>query len=404
MKRLDSLLRILFLAVFVFLTPGARATGDGSRDHGMDSVEISLLTCSPGNEVWSLYGHTAIRLRDPARQQDLAVNYGMFSFGQKYFALRFVFGLTDYEMGIQPFPMFLMEYARNGRGVVQQTLRLSPGEKAAILQAVYENYLPANRTYRYNYFYDNCTTRARDILVGHLDGRVAYAVDPAVTTSYRDMIHQWNAGHRWARFGNDLLLGMRADAPTDYVQQQFLPDSLRHDFARATVIDATGRRHPLVDSTVVLLRPNAANAPSAGSGLWDSLTPRLLFAALFVLAALVTLYELRRGKAFWLVDVVLFTLDGLAGLVLLAMVFSQHPTVSFNLQILLLNPIALALVYPLAARTLRGRFHRGWDVLSACLLLFLAGGFFQDYAEGAVFLALCLLCRTTSKRFIYKQQ
>ena len=273
MKRLDSLLRILFLAVFVFLTPGVRATGDGSRDHGMDSVEISLLTCSPGNEVWSLYGHTAIRLRDPARQQDLAVNYGMFSFGQKYFALRFVFGITDYEMGIQPFPMFLMEYARNGRGVVQQTLRLSPGEKAAILQAVYENYLPANRTYRYNYFYDNCTTRARDMLVGHLDGRVAYAVDPAVTTSYRDMIHQWNAGHRWARFGNDLLLGVRADAPTDHAQQQFLPDSLRHDFARATVIDAACTTGPAWPMPHLIIISTGRTAPRSSAPVWASAFP-----------------------------------------------------------------------------------------------------------------------------------
>ena len=361
----------------------------------MDSVEIGLLTCSPGNEIWSLYGHTAIRFRDPLNNEDLAINYGMFSFHKRFFVLRFVFGLTDYEMGIVPFPMFLIDYASQGRGVVEQRLNLTREEKMAIAQAIYQNYEPANRVYRYNYFYDNCTTRARDILVSHLNGKVEYSVNPDITTSYREMIHQWTTQHRWARFGNDLLLGVKADAKTDYVAQQFLPDSLREDFAHAVVVAPNGRKHALVDSTFEVHKINTANIKSQSS-IWDKVTPTMLMAALFMLVLLVSIWERRRRKVFWIVDMVLLTLDGLAGLVLLAMVFSQHPTVSLNLQILALNPLSIIFVYPVVRQQLTDNTHWYWKVLAVCLLLFLVGGLLQDYAEGMYFLALSLFLRVNS--------
>lgn len=130
-----------------------------------DSIEISLLTCAPGKEVYSLYGHTAIRYNDKAKGIDIAINYGMFSFKTPFFIPRFIFGLTDYEMGIIPFDAFCEEYRYEDRDVIQQVLNLTADEKKEIIKAIETNYLPENRIYRYNYFYDNCTTRARDILI-----------------------------------------------------------------------------------------------------------------------------------------------------------------------------------------------------------------------------------------------
>lgn len=367
----------------------------------MDSVEVSLLTCSPGLQVWSLYGHTAIRVHDLRSGDDMVVNYGMFDFRRPNFIVRFVFGLTDYEMGITPFQMFMMEYARSGRGVSEQRLRLSADEKTALMAALAENYMPDHRTYRYNYFYDNCTTRARDMIVGHLDGRVEYADSHRGETSYRSMIHHYNDGHRWARFGNDLLLGVRADAHIDAASQQFLPEALEADFARAVVVDAAGRRHPLVASTVGLLQPNAANV-QAPAGLWDAVSPWMVFAGLLVLVLVVSAFEVRRRRTFWLLDVVLLTLDGMAGLVLLAMVFSQHPTVSLNLQILLLNPLALVFAYAVGRREVMRRYHPFWTFLAVCLLLFAIGGIFQHYAEGMWLLALSLLVRAVVNYSVWR--
>jgi hypothetical protein len=368
----------------------------------MDSVRIYLLTCSPGQEIWSLYGHTAIRIQDPVQNQDLVINYGMFNFRQKNFILNFIFGLTDYEMGIVPFQMFMIEYARQGRGVIQQQLHLSAQEKASIIQAVAENYQPANREYRYNYFYDNCTTRARDMLVTHLDGKTEYVVDPAETPSYREMIHEWNEKHRWARFGNDLLLGVKADFKTDYVAQQFLPERLREDFAKATVVQSNGRKTPLVDAETEILTPNSLNAQEATS-VWDSVSPSILFLTLLVVIALVSLWELKRAKTLWILDLVLLTLDGLAGLILLAMVFSQHPTVSLNFQILLLNPLSVIFVYTVINKEVKGKYHWYWTCFALCILLFMIGGIFQDYAEGMYFLALTLLIRVCINQYITRK-
>ena len=208
----------------------------------MDSVEISLLTCGPGSEVWSLYGHTAIRYKDLRNGRDLAINYGVFSFTQKYFIPRFVFGITDYEIGICPIDVFWAEYQYTGRWVLQQDLNLTREEKAEITQAIAENYLPENRTYRYNFFYDNCTTRARDMIISYLSGDIHYADSQQIHTTYREMTHQWTRENRWTRFGNDLLLGVKSDFQTDFQARQFLPDSLRKDFDRAFITDKSGNK------------------------------------------------------------------------------------------------------------------------------------------------------------------
>ena len=394
MKRLRDFFISICLVVLNSLTASAQApaANNTAQPAATDSIAISLLTCSPGNEVWSLYGHTAIRFQIPSQGVDLAINYGMFNFSQKNFVLRFVFGLTDYEMGIVSFGLFLSEYAHQGRGVTEQHLNLSEKEKKAIAAALSRNYEPENRVYRYNYFYDNCTTRARDILLDNLDGKVVYAANKNTSPSYRQMIHQWNDAHRWARMGNDLLLGIKADAPTNRAQQQFLPDTLRSDFSHAIVVTAQGERHPLVDTTFAVLQPYSDES-STNTDVWDALSPRIVFGIFAVALLIVALFEAKHKKTLWAIDAILLTADGLAGLVLLAMVFSQHPTVNANLQILLLNPLSILFVYPAVRQRVKHLCHWYWKAYLACLVLFLIGNFFQDYAEGMNILALTLMMR-----------
>lgn len=393
MKRLKDFSITICMVVFVSLTAQvvAQPKDSPAPPSATNGITISLLTCSPGDEVWSLYGHTAIRFQDSTREMDLAINYGMFNFRQKNFILRFVLGLTDYEMGIEPFQMFMMEYARNGRGVIEQRLNLTNEEKIAIATAISKNYETSNRTYRYNYFYDNCTTRARDIIINNIDGHVEYPVT-AYKTSYREMIHQWNAKHRWARFGNDLLLGFGADKHTNQEQQQFLPDTLRKDFASGVIINPAGRSRRLVDSTFEVLKPNSLNNHTE-TNIWDYLSPRCVFGIFFALILVSSLLEWKRKRPFWLVDVTLLTLNGLAGLVLLTMVFSQHPTVNLNLQILLLNPLSIIFAYSAINQQIKGSCHWYWKLHMALIVLFLIGNIFQNYAEGMNILALILMIR-----------
>ena len=221
-----------------------------------DSVQVSLLTCSPGEEVWAQYGHTAIRYLDRKSGEDIAVNYGIFSQDQPYFIPRFILGLTDYRMGVEPMDMFLAQYRYEGRGVIEQVLNLSAEDKQAIHSALLENMKPENVVYRYNFFYDNCTTRARDMLVNHLHGKVTYPVADKPET-FRSMLHRWNHDYEWSQFGEDLLLGVNADRKTTKAEQQFLPDNLRCDFEKATY---NGR--PLVAETHTLLPPQKKDIES----------------------------------------------------------------------------------------------------------------------------------------------
>ena len=230
----------------------------------MDSVEFCLLTCQPHDEIYSLYGHTALRYHDLRSKQDWAFNYGVFNFKAPYFVLRFVFGLTDYELQAVPMSYFVEEYRRFGSEVTEQVLNLTPEEKAALYYALAENVQPQNKIYRYNYFYDNCTTRARNIVERCIKGALQYPPserDGEVT--YREMVHACTAQHPWATFGNDLLLGVKSDLPTDMSQQEFLPANLMQDFAQAYILNPDGSRRPLPSKAASRCRP--PGAPSSCS-------------------------------------------------------------------------------------------------------------------------------------------
>lgn len=387
-KRFISLLRCLSLIICLLPANNISAQHYVESDLNMDSVEISLLTCRPRQNVYSLYGHTAIRIQDKQNHLDMAVNYGMFSFDKPFFILRFVFGLTDYSMDIEDFEAFRIYYATRGAGVKQQTLNLTKEEKRAIIDAIIKNYEPQNRVYRYSYFYDNCTTRARDILLDNIKGTIRYQTRNKNSESYREMIHDYNEQQRWARFGNDLLLGIKADFPTNHEQQQFLPDNLRKDFDNAVVIDKNGQKRALVSNSSWVVLPGTQ---AEWSGF--PLSPTTCAIIFFVIVVAFSIYERYETKMFWGMDIFLMLLTGLCGLILLAMVFSQHPTVRVNLQILLLNPISLIFLYPTVKCLRRNIIHRWLMAWMILIVLFLIGGFFQSYAEGMTIVALSLLIR-----------
>lgn len=394
----QKLYLIYIWVLFLLALPTNHVQGqEGQLNANLDSIDISLLTCGPGNESYSYYGHTAIRIHDKHDQRDVVVNYGMFSFEQEHFVWRFIFGLTDYQMGMVSFADFMKEYEKENRWVQEQLLNLTPKEKEDIVMAILENSLPENVVYRYNIFYDNCTTRARDMIVKHLKGKVKYTDIDRGEPTYRQLVHQWTAYHPWTCFGNDLLLGVKADTKTTQEEQQFLPVNLYEDFTKAVVIGADRKQRPLVASEMILI-PEMGITPSTG------ITPKACLWTLALLLVVLTLVELYLKKDYWWMDAMLFLVLGLAGVILTAMIFSQHPTVRLNLQILMLNPLALVgLVWMLSvARKNKERRRHIYFAAIIFLVLFLLGGFWQNYAEGLTILALSLLIRYILKGKVWK--
>jgi len=349
----------------------------------MDSVEISLLTCQPHDEIYSLYGHTAIRFHDTRQgsQMDAAFNYGVFDFKKPHFVLRFVFGLTDYELGAYPYKLFLAEYRHFGSMVTEQVLNLTSEEKRQLREALRENLEPGNNVYRYNYFYNNCTTKARDIIERCINGKIEYAARKDYMPSYREMVHEMTRNHPWAQFGNDLLLGIQADQPTDTRQQEFLPYNLMYDFDHAQIYE-NGQYRPMVKERRVAV-------PSGVQIIRDGfpLSPTVCGILLTLVALIIFLIEWKKKCAFLAWDLLLMTVIGTIGIILTMMLFSQHPTVSLNLQILLLNPLPWFFLWPVFKR----RETRYWMISGVLALLFLIGAAFQSYAAGIQSLALCLL-------------
>lgn len=366
----------LLYIVLTFILSVVNATAGAQSMRNPDSIQISLLTCSPGKEVWAQYGHTAIRYYDKESGEDLAINYGIFSLDQTYFIPRFVLGMTDYRMGVQPMDMFLAQYSYEGRGVVEQVLNLSAEDKEVIYEALQENMKPENVVYRYNYFFDNCTTRARDMLVNHLHGKVVYPPAEEDAT-FRSMIHKWNNKYEWSQFGEDLLLGVNADRKTTKSEQQFLPENLRSDFDKARY---NGK--PLVKETNVLL--DAETEVTEPVFPLSPLSIALIFA---VISLVMMLFSYRRQQVYWAWDLALMFTSGLMGIIFFVMIFSQHPCVSLNFILLFFNPLPLFFLYS----TIKKKKVIWWKIWGVLIILGLFGSLFQEIPLPILIVASFLL-------------
>ena len=355
-----------------------------------DSVRVSLLTCAPGTEIYELFGHTAIRYENPAEGKDLVFNYGIFSFNTPNFVLRFVKGETDYRLGVVPYSY----------SVYQQTLNLTDEEKQKIWDLLEENYRPGNRIYRYNYFYDNCTTRARDKIEDCIDGKVVYPqAEEGVT--FRDIVHRCTKGNEWDELGIDLCLGSEADVPIDGRKQMFAPFNML-EAARGAVIMQGDSVRPLVlsESKVVDVEPEEAEPGFP-------LSPLSCVCILLVVTCIIVWLQLKWKKVIWAWDLLLFGAQGLAGCIIAFLFFfSIHPTVGSNWLIVLFNPIPLIYLPVMIYKAIKGRKDLYHLINMAYLTFFIMIMPFiqQEFNVTVLPLALCLLVCSTGHVFLYYRQ
>ncbi len=326
-------------------------------------ARISLITCSPGDELYSMYGHSAIRVNDPSYGIDYVFNYGTFNFNTPNFYPKFVQGKLKYQLSVSDFSDFLAAYQYYNRSVYEQNLNLTNSQKNAVFRYLQTNYLPENREYLYDFFFDNCATRIRDVFKKTLQDSLQF--DPTVAQrrqSFRQIVGIYQNPFPWADFGVDLAMGVPSDRLANAPEYMFIPDYLEEGFAKARVRDKSGI-HPFAQPVNVIFSATPP-APVSSPGL----TPNILFWTLLVLGALFTFYQFRQKRATYTFDVVLFGTIGLLGAVLLFLTTgTDHKAFAKNLNLLWAIPLHLPVALLLLRRK-KPSFLKNYFLLTAGLM------------------------------------
>lgn len=358
-----------------------------------DSLRVSLLTCSPGQEVYSLYGHTAIRVQVPKDSIDEVFNYGVFDFRKPHFTWHFVLGQTDYMIEPLPWKYFIIDYDKRGSSITEQELNLTPSEANCLLAALIENCQPENREYRYSFLYNNCTTKVRDMVEQVVRGSIQYP-DTLPHQTAREILHHYTAQHPWAQEGNDLLLGSEMDTILSEQAAMFIPENMMQAFDGAYILSTNGDMRPLVRSKKVILEAKQQVVESEFP--LSPLQAILVFAAICIL---ILVLEVWTKRLWWLWDVLILLLQGIAGTLLTFMfLFSEHPGVGSNWQVWVFNPIyfiGIPLVIKAVTKHRETLWYAFYFAVLALFLLF-SPWIPQVFAKITVPLALCLLTRPIS--------
>ena len=290
-----------------------------------EQARISLMTCTPGEELYARYGHTAIRVCDPEDDLDIVFNYGIFDFNTDHFYWKFVRGETWYELGATPYWWFMREYNETQRPVYEQVLNFSSEQREALWQALALNYRPENRKYLYNFVFDNCATRPYWLIAKVLGDTIISDYTGNTGVTYRSFIRHYTGSRTWSNAGINLLFGKRADQAMSSEQRLFLPEELMFYLQEAHLSDGK----PLVSESQIA--PFViARTPWYAS--WQ-----LGLVLYFLLVCVISLYDRKRQRWSWWVEMV----AGIPYLLLLVIVtfltfFSCHPLVGFGWRLLIL--------------------------------------------------------------------
>ncbi|WP_111708414.1 lipoprotein N-acyltransferase Lnb domain-containing protein [Lutibacter citreus] len=292
-----------------------------------EKATVSVVTCGPGNELYTTFGHSAFRVNDPLQKLDKIYNYGTFNFNAPNFYLNFAKGKLTYQLSTSPFSYFLRVYKYENRWVKTQELNLSSNEVQSFYNFLENNAKPENRDYQYDFFYDNCSTKIEVIIKTILHDKVHFNNNHIVTEkSHRDLIEDYTKNQKWGKFGIDLALGSVIDDIATKDEYKFLPDYIYLAVENA-VLDLNNSEKPLVKNTKTILTSN--NIYSA-SFLQKVTSP---FSIILLLSLVILFLTYRNFKSYkrtkWL-DFFLYFITGLVGVVVLLLWFATDHTATYK--------------------------------------------------------------------------
>ena len=386
---------VFFLLLFAF---------SSAKPQTYDSLQISLLTLTPHSKaVWTIFGHTALRLYDPGRKFDVVFNWGMFDFGQPIdFTIRFVKGKTDYFLLASPFQPVMLNHAYDRATVFEQILNIPDNEKAALLEFLQINLLPENVEYRYNFVFDNCTTRPRDIIEQFCGGTMIYPKQPQPVT-FRWLFHQYTKPYPWLELGIDCVIGSGADSLIAYRNELFLPEKLMDALNRSVVKRPDGDEQPIVLSSEIILQ-SPDYQPIHLSFLNQPF--KVVFIIFFIYLALVVATCIKKHR-FHVPFALLFFIAGTGGcIVTMLNFFSLHPCVQLNWNLLWLHPLhfiaCIGFFFRKSYRLIRWYHAANFVLLSS----FLLGWHWipQELNIACIPFILCLWIVSGSQAVVLKQK
>ncbi|MFA5819785.1 MAG: DUF4105 domain-containing protein [Bacteroidales bacterium] len=302
---------------------------------GTDTI-VYLLTCGPGTETYSIYGHSAIRIVIPEKKSDTVYNWGVFDFSTPNFAWKFAKGRLDYNLGVVSLQNFLQVYFFEQRFVYSQKMNLSAEETKLLIALINDNLKPENVSYRYDFFYDDCSTRIRDLLEKSIGKKLLYP--PAETgevPTFREMVGKYQNPFPWLKFGVDLIMGSPGDKKAAFRDRMFLPLDMQNGLSE-TVINRGGKMIPLLQNPEAILD---FDPPVIKQKFLTS--PEVVFTILLIIVLILSAL-VKSKKINNLFDIIIFSIFSILALLMIFFnFFTDHQQMKWNLNIIWLNPFIL---------------------------------------------------------------
>lgn len=318
-----------------------------------NKYEVGLFTCSPGEELYSIFGHSAIVIQDKELEETKAFNYGCFNFGIDNFYLRFASGSLEYFLGTASLQSFLHTYTYEQRGVLYNRFLLDDNQADSLVKILNDASLPENRYYKYRFITRNCATEVLNIITPFIDTPLNQEYLNA-TSSYtaRELINESLKNHPLTKLGLALILGSKVDRKLSQRETAFIPTHLKQTLDGINI-----NGHRLLEKDSVVIEQHKTD-----------LSKKPLFHSYGIVIALIFIGLMTTSRKIILVDYLFTSLLALIGVVIIwLMLFSEHPEVQANYNILWCNPL-LPFMIPLLKRS-RGLWrHFIIGFYSACAL------------------------------------
>jgi hypothetical protein len=355
-----------------------------------ENTQVSLITEGPGIELYSSFGHSAIWIFDPQLGIDRSYNYGVFDTSDPLFYVHFTQGRMNYMIAQSPLEYMRYTAVSENRYLLMQELNLTASQKNRLFDFLEWNALPENRVYPYQFFYDNCSTRLRDVMRKILGDTLQFHPGKDFHKSFRNLTDEYLQERKWGDLGIDIGLGLPTDKIATPDQYMFLPEYLAANFDSARIA-MNGSEMPLVKERRILITQMPQKAE------FDWFSPVTLFWGLFLLAAGLTFFQWKKQRFNRTLDVILFLITGLVGAMLVFLwFFTDHADSAQNFNLLWAVPFNLIAAFALFSRRLTQKMRGYWLTYAGLeVLLLLTWAFLpQNLNEMLIPVVLTMLVRS----------